>query len=177
MNYIFDNLNELKIINEPFENIQTRMITQIYLTENYIINNTRVTTNKNHDDNTLNISLYSKECTFYNEIRKLCEILTVFLSVKNNISINERILNMKNVFYKKNSDYGSSYKHFGIVGLVVRLKDKIHRFNTLNKNNCEANYESIDDTLEDLNLYCVIILSECLNMDNDSFIKMDSDLD
>lgn len=64
---------------------------------------------------------------------------------------------------KKNADYGDDcLKRFGILGINVRLYDKIERLTNLIYNNKKqsVNDESIEDTLKDIinySIYCIII--------------------
>lgn len=79
---------------------------------------------------------------------------------KNNFDI---ILDkMRELYNKKNSDYGSSfdktYEQFGLISSLVRMNDKINRLNNLVKSNNVKVNESISDTLLDLANYCVMTL-------------------
>ncbi len=52
---------------------------------------------------------------------------------------------------KKNSDYGSeNIKKLGIIGIVVRLSDKISRLSNLYCRSDSVNYEKTSDTLIDI---------------------------
>ena len=59
-----------------------------------------------------------------------------------------------NIFIKKNHDYGDSYKDYGLIGVLVRLGDKIKRLQSItNKGINLVNDESLRDTLIDLQNY------------------------
>ena len=60
------------------------------------------------------------------------------------------------LFMKKNRDYGNSYKDFGLIGILVRLNDKINRIKALHENNKNEVDEQIEETINDLYNYCII---------------------
>ena len=63
------------------------------------------------------------------------------------------------VFTKKNIDYGDSFANFGIIGVLVRLEDKINRALSITKNGIHlVNDENIKDTLLDLHNYSAMAL-------------------
>ena len=63
------------------------------------------------------------------------------------------------VFKKKNTDYGDSFKEFGMIGLLTRIQDKINRCLTITKNGINlVDDESLQDTLLDLHNYSAIAL-------------------
>ena len=90
-----------------------------------------------------------------------------YVLLGNNVGITEEqrnILSMRKIqskglemFIKKNRDYGDSYKEFGIIGLLVRIQDKIKRAITIDKNNiCLVEDEKMEDTLLDLHNYAAM---------------------
>lgn len=77
-------------------------------------------------------------------------------AVENFIKIQREGLNL---FLKKNSDYGDSYKDYGLIGVLVRLGDKIKRLhNVTNKGINLVNDESLRDTLIDLQNYSTMAI-------------------
>ena len=48
----------------------------------------------------------------------------------------------REVFSKKNSDYGASYKRTGVVGILVRIVDKLSRLESLNTVTAKVTSES-----------------------------------
>jgi hypothetical protein len=64
------------------------------------------------------------------------------------------------LFIKKNADYGDSYKQYGLVGVLVRLQDKINRALNITKNGIQIKDESLRDTLIDLHNYAAMALME-----------------
>jgi hypothetical protein len=77
-----------------------------------------------------------------------------------------QILHMKKIqaeglelFIRKNADYGDSYKQHGLVGVLVRLQDKINRAMHVSKHSIHVN-ESLRDTLIDLHNYAAMAIME-----------------
>ena len=78
----------------------------------------------------------------------------------------DRVEQMKNIqknalelFSKKNSDYGDAFAKFGLIGVLVRIEDKIQRCISISKNGITMiNDESIKDTLLDLHNYAAMAL-------------------
>ena len=62
------------------------------------------------------------------------------------------------LFSRKNVDYGDAFANYGIVGVMVRMGDKIARINSLSKNKEQVTDESIVDTFIDLYNYCIMTL-------------------
>ena len=78
-----------------------------------------------------------------------------------------QILHMKQIqaeglelFIRKNADYGDSYKQYGLIGVLVRLQDKINRCLNITKNGISVKDESLRDTLIDLHNYAAMALME-----------------
>lgn len=93
----------------------------------------------------------------FNNLDKMSFLTLNYLATSTNISKIEIINNNRDLFEKKNNDYGSSYKDFALLGLIVRINDKINRFlNIQNKNTMvdEDKYETINDLYN----YCIISL-------------------
>jgi len=64
------------------------------------------------------------------------------------------------LFIKKNSDYGNSYKQFGLIGVLVRLQDKMNRAMNVTHNSIQVKDETLRDTLIDLHNYAAMALME-----------------
>ena len=61
------------------------------------------------------------------------------------------------LFEKKNHDYGDAFAKYGLIGVLVRMEDKISRAIKLDKNNVTlVNDESMKDTLMDLHNYAAM---------------------
>ena len=85
--------------------------------------------------------------------------------------IMDRVQQMENVqkgalemFKKKNKDYGDAFAKYGVIGVLMRIEDKIQRALSITKNGVNmVNDESIRDTLMDLHNYAamgVMLLDE-----------------
>jgi hypothetical protein len=63
------------------------------------------------------------------------------------------------IFTKKNIDYGDAFAKYGIIGVLMRIEDKIQRSLSITKNGVNlVNDESIRDTLLDLHNYAAMAL-------------------
>jgi hypothetical protein len=63
------------------------------------------------------------------------------------------------LFLKKNIDYGDSFAKYGIIGVLMRIEDKIQRVMTITYNGVNlVNDEGIKDTLLDLHNYAAMAL-------------------
>ena len=79
---------------------------------------------------------------------------------------NKRIEDMKQIqsqalslFEKKNRDYGDAFAQFGVIGVLMRIEDKIQRSLSITKNGITlVNDESMKDTLLDLHNYAAMAL-------------------
>lgn len=72
------------------------------------------------------------------------------------------------LFTKKNTDYGDAFAKYGVIGVLMRIEDKIQRSLSITKNGINlVNDESIRDTMIDLHNYAamaVMLLDETSNM-------------
>ena len=68
------------------------------------------------------------------------------------------------IFTKKNYDYGSSYKEYGTIGILIRIGDKFKRMVSVSSKSVNlVKDESLRDTLIDLHNYsamAIMILDE-----------------
>lgn len=79
---------------------------------------------------------------------------------------NERVLQMKAVqkeglelFKKKNADYGDAFANYGVIGVLVRMGDKICRLQSITTKQISLiNTESLRDTLIDLHNYSAMAI-------------------
>ena len=63
------------------------------------------------------------------------------------------------LFTKKNIDYGDAFAKYGVIGVLMRIEDKIQRALTIKKNGVNLiNDEGIRDTLLDLHNYAAMAL-------------------
>lgn len=69
------------------------------------------------------------------------------------------------LYIKKNADYGDSvgelYAKLGDITLLTRITDKYNRLlNIFSNPDKKVNFETIDDTIQDLANYCIIWMME-----------------
>jgi len=63
------------------------------------------------------------------------------------------------LFTKKNIDYGDAFAKYGVIGVLMRIEDKIQRSLSITKNGVNlVNDEGIRDTLIDLHNYSAMAL-------------------
>ena len=77
------------------------------------------------------------------------------------------------LFKKKNADYGDAFANYGVVGVLVRMGDKIARLQSITTK-CVSliNTESLRDTLIDLHNYsamAIMLLDEDKNKEIKNF--------
>jgi hypothetical protein len=78
----------------------------------------------------------------------------------------DRVAQMKEVqrtalelFAKKNADYGDAFAKFGVIGVLMRIEDKIQRALSITKSGVVlVDSESIRDTMLDLHNYAAMAL-------------------
>jgi hypothetical protein len=78
------------------------------------------------------------------------------------------------LFVKKNQDYGNSFAKFGIVGILVRLQDKIDRCLILLDNEPQIKEEKICDTMLDISNYACMGICLLQNEQNNMQEAMQS---
>jgi len=77
---------------------------------------------------------------------------------------NKRVVQMKTIqsrgldlFTKKNKDYGDAFATYGIIGVLIRIQDKIMRSITITQNGVNlVQDECMEDTLLDLHNYAAM---------------------
>uniref|UniRef100_A0A6C0I2T1 Nucleotide modification associated domain-containing protein n=1 Tax=viral metagenome TaxID=1070528 RepID=A0A6C0I2T1_9ZZZZ len=63
------------------------------------------------------------------------------------------------LFARKNADYGDAFAKYGIIGVLMRIEDKLQRSMSITKNGVNLiNDEGIRDTLLDLHNYAAMAL-------------------
>jgi hypothetical protein len=63
------------------------------------------------------------------------------------------------VFTRKNADYGDAFATFGLIGVLVRIEDKIKRALSISNTGVTlVNDEGLQDTLLDLHNYAAMAL-------------------
>jgi len=80
----------------------------------------------------------------------------------NNIRVSQMIQVQQTaleLFKKKNSDYGDAFAKFGVIGVLMRIEDKIQRSLSISKNGISlVDDEKIRDTLIDLHNYAAMAI-------------------
>ena len=65
----------------------------------------------------------------------------------------------RNLFAKKNADYGDAFADYGTIGVLVRIGDKIKRLQNIDKKGITLiNDETLRDTLIDLHNYAAMAI-------------------
>ena len=63
------------------------------------------------------------------------------------------------LFTKKNADYGDAFAKYGVIGVLMRIEDKLQRSVSITKNGVHLiEDERIRDTLLDLHNYAAMAL-------------------
>lgn len=63
------------------------------------------------------------------------------------------------LFTRKNQDYGDAFAKYGVIGVLMRMEDKLHRAMSITKNGVNlVKDEGIRDTLIDLTNYSAMAL-------------------
>ncbi len=75
----------------------------------------------------------------------------------------------KEIFKKKNKDYGDAFAQHGTVGVLVRISDKMARFTNISNKGLEicVSDETLKDTLMDLHNYAAMAIM-CMEDNKDT---------
>jgi hypothetical protein len=83
--------------------------------------------------------------------------------------------NALELFKKKNADYGDAFAKFGVIGVLMRIEDKIQRSLSISKNGVTLiDDEKIRDTLIDLHNYAAMAI---MLLDEDTSATYTTSLD
>jgi len=110
-----------------------------------------------------NISKFNiqiNELNIENILLKICWLTLSHFLYKNLYDYDKTIKICRDIFKKKNQDYGNAFVDYNVIGILVRMGDKINRIDNLKNNKPEVVDENIDDTFLDLFNYSV--LAQCL---------------
>ena len=67
--------------------------------------------------------------------------------------------NARELFSRKNADYGDSFAKYGLIGVIMRIEDKIQRLISINKSGIVlVSDEGLRDTLLDLHNYAAMAI-------------------
>ena len=79
------------------------------------------------------------------------------------------------LFNRKNQDYGDAFANYGVIGVLVRMGDKIARAQSISTKSVSlVDTESLRDTLIDLHNYSAMAI---MLLDEDDIKKMKQQLD
>jgi hypothetical protein len=79
------------------------------------------------------------------------------------------------LFKRKNQDYGDAFANYGVIGVLVRMGDKIARLQSITTKSVSlVDSESLRDTLIDLHNYSAMAI---MLLDEDDMKKMRQQLD
>jgi hypothetical protein len=86
--------------------------------------------------------------------------MSAMLNIPNRVEQMETVQNEGlELFKKKNKDYGDAFAEYGVVGVLVRMGDKIKRLQNIEKNKITlVNDENMRDTLIDLHNYSAMAI-------------------
>ena len=63
------------------------------------------------------------------------------------------------LFTKKNADYGDAFAKYGVIGVLMRIEDKLQRYMSITNSGVNlVNDEGIRDTLIDLHNYAAMAI-------------------
>jgi len=111
------------------------------------------------------------------------DIHNSILNISRLVKRDYRVEEMKKVqnegvelFKKKNKDYGDAFANYGVIGVLVRMGDKIARLQSITTKSVSlVNTESLRDTLIDLHNYsamAIMLLDEDKNKDKDKDLSI-----
>ena len=99
-------------------------------------------------------------------MEELYDLSTIVDNIENNRNEVDRVSQMEKVqkeglelFKNKNADYGDAFANYGVVGVLVRMGDKIARLQSITTKSVSlVNTESLRDTLIDLHNYSAMAI-------------------
>lgn len=81
-------------------------------------------------------------------------------SIQNHIYFKDVLLEAEELRWKKYQAYGNSYREFGLLGIAIKMNDKVSRINNLMKNKDKDYGKSIRDSAIDLLNYAAMFIME-----------------
>jgi len=89
-----------------------------------------------------------------------------FTLEENSVTASSRVSQMEliqseglELFKRKNQDYGDAFANYGVIGVLVRMGDKISRLQSISTTSVSlVNSESLRDTLIDLHNYAAMAI-------------------
>jgi hypothetical protein len=147
----------VEIVKENYTDLTNKLTEELYI-YNLTRNQIELLSIIGYDNYSINLDNKNiKECTrILINTANLCLNMEILNLKKDKMSI---INKNKDIFICKNKDYGNSFMDFGLIGILVRLNDKINRLKSLMKNEIKVKDEKKEDTINDLYNYCIMGLS------------------
>ena len=95
-----------------------------------------------------------------NEYKKFINIIIIYSEMSSRVEQMKEIQSEAlELFTKKNIDYGDAFAKYGVIGVLMRIEDKLQRSMSITKNGVNlVNDERIRDTLLDLHNYSAMAL-------------------
>jgi len=95
-----------------------------------------------------------------NEYKTFIYIIIIYSEMSSRVEQMKSIqLEALELFTKKNIDYGDAFAKYGVIGVLMRIEDKLQRSMSITKNGVNlVNDEKIRDTLLDLHNYSAMAL-------------------
>lgn len=115
--------------------------------------------------NTQNMIQLTDPKSIYETLINITLLTLNYMHKSTSTSKDTIISSNQQLFERKNQDYGNSFVDYGLIGVLVRLNDKINRLLTLLNpaTTPQVHDERIEDTLNDLYNYGVIALTYKFN--------------
>ena len=142
------------------ENIKKKINNLSPITNNYFISELEILQKNILNFLHIEISLIKikNEKIIFDNLEKISLLALKYLTTFTEKESIQIIKENQDLFEKKNNDYGCSYKDFTLLGLIVRINDKINRILTIEKKNTMVDEDKCE-TVNDLYNYCIISLT------------------
>ena len=144
----------IKSVSTPPHSTMKSYLENVRKIKSQLLNNLSIcTTSVTIQEQTQPTQLTIQECLI-----ELASSSLYILSQIKGISPQTIISDNTKLFERKNTDYGNSFVDFELIGIIVRLNDKINRILNLGDADPQTMKvdEKIEDTINDLYNYCII---------------------
>lgn len=100
----------------------------------------------------------SNATSIFHTLYNICILSINYLESIKNVDKNTLMEANRLLFQQKNKDYGNSFQDYDLIGILVRLNDKLNRIISItdNKYRIQVSDEKVEDTVNDLYNYCII---------------------
>jgi hypothetical protein len=100
-----------------------------------------------------------KHYMFFSNLKTIKDKVDIILKMNRVEQMKQIQSSALELFTKKNIDYGDAFAKYGVIGVLMRIEDKIQRSLSITKNGVNLiNDEGIKDTLLDLHNYAAMAL-------------------